>query len=187
MKIINFDKENSLVSQYMLELRDVSIQRDRMRFRHNLQRIGEIMAYEISRSLDYEEVPTATPLGTATCRTIKDQLVLGTILRAGMPFHNGFLSYFDYADNAFVSAYRKYKEKDSFDIHIEYIATPSLDGSSDSLALKLSIFAGSASLAPTSKTKIPPQITNRMSCPCSFGGRGSFRFPVLPRRALRIF
>ena len=128
MKIINFDKENSLVSQYMLELRDVSIQRDRMRFRHNLQRIGEIMAYEISRSLDYEEVPTATPLGTATCRTIKDQLVLGTILRAGMPFHNGFLSYFDYADNAFVSAYRKYKEKDSFDIHIEYIATPSLVG-----------------------------------------------------------
>ena len=117
MKIINFDKENSLVSQYMLELRDVSIQRDRMRFRHNLQRIGEIMAYEISRSLDYEEVPTATPLGTATCRTIKDQLVLGTILRAGMPFHNGFLSYFDYADNAFDGCY--YFNYDMVTINVE--------------------------------------------------------------------
>lgn len=128
MEVINFGEQNSLVSQYMRELRSVEIQKDRMRFRANLRRIGQIMAYEISKRLNYDTVETITPLGPAQSHIIAEQVVLGTILRAGLPFHEGFLDYFDDAENAFVSAYRKYKEKnDEFDIHIEYIASPRID------------------------------------------------------------
>lgn len=129
MEIINFDETPSLVSQYMLELRDVEIQRDPMRFRENLRRIGQIMAYEISRRMAYEECDTPTPLGTSRCRRLAQQPVLATILRAGLPFHQGFLDFFDKAENAFVSAYRSYREKgDSFDVFIEYLASPSIQG-----------------------------------------------------------
>ena len=129
MKVINFDETPSLVSRYMLELRDVTIQHDPMRFRRNLDRIGEIMAYEISRTLDYEEVEITTPLGPCKCRQIADRIVLATILRAGLPLHHGFLNYFDRAENAFVSAYRRYREKgDSFDVLVEYLASPSIEG-----------------------------------------------------------
>ncbi len=129
MEIINFAEHKSLVSRYMLELRSVDIQRDKMRFRQNLVRIGEIMAYEISKRLNYNAVDVTTPLGTAQCDTVADQVVLATILRAGVPFHQGFLNYFDDAQNAFVSAYRKYKpHSDVFDIHIEYIACPRITG-----------------------------------------------------------
>lgn len=129
MEIINFAQHDSLVSRYMMELRSVDIQKDPMRFRTNLERIGEIMAYEISRCLNYKDVDITTPLGPCTCRTIADSVVLATILRAGLPFHLGFLNYFDHAENAFVSAYRKYKEKgDSFDVLIEYMASPRIEG-----------------------------------------------------------
>lgn len=129
MEVINFDEFPSLVSRYMLELRDVNIQHDAMRFRANLDRIGQIMAYEISKRLDYKETEVHTPLGTCVCREPADQIVLATILRAGLPFHQGFLSYFDQAQNAFVSAYRRYREKgDTFDIVVEYMATPSIEG-----------------------------------------------------------
>lgn len=130
MEIIDFAKTPSLVSRYMLELRDTKIQKDRMRFRHNLERIGEIMAYEISKRLNYKEVDTPTPLGTSACLTPADEIVIGTILRAGLPLHQGFLNYFDNAENAFVSAYRKYREKggDTFDVLIEYLASPSIEG-----------------------------------------------------------
>lgn len=128
MEIINFDTTPSLVSQYMAELRDLNIQKDMLRFRRNLERIGEIMAYEISKTLSYKVEDVATPLGTAKCHVLDEQLVLGTIFRAGVPFHQGFLNYFDHAQNAFVSAYRKYKEKENFDVFIEYLASPLLDG-----------------------------------------------------------
>ncbi|MCC8071566.1 MAG: uracil phosphoribosyltransferase [Bacteroidales bacterium] len=128
MEIINFDATPSLVGVYMSELRDINIQRDPLRFRINLERIGQIMAYEISRRLTYEDIEVATPLGVAPCKTPAEQVVLGTIFRAGIPFHQGFLSYFDRAENAFVSAYRKYKEKENFDVFIEYLASPRLDG-----------------------------------------------------------
>ncbi|MDE6272074.1 MAG: uracil phosphoribosyltransferase [Muribaculaceae bacterium] len=128
MEIINFADHDSIVSRYMMELRDVNIQHDPMRFRANLERIGEIMAYEISRRLEYKDEEIRTPLGPCVCRTPADQVVLATILRAGLPFHQGFLNYFDRAENAFVSAYRKYKEKgDSFDVLIEYMASPRID------------------------------------------------------------
>lgn len=128
MKVVNFAASPSLMSRYLLEMRSTEIQRDPMRFRRNLERVGEIMAYEISKVLNYKQVEVQTPLGVAKCDTPADQIVLGTIFRAGVPFHQGFLSYFDYAENAFVSAYRKFKEKENFDICIEYLASPRLDG-----------------------------------------------------------
>lgn len=129
MEIINFAETPSLVSRYMLELRDTGIQRDPLRFRANLHRIGQIMAYEISKRIDYETVEVTTPLGKSLCQTPSDKVVLATILRAGLPFHEGFLSYFDMAENAFVSAYRRYHEKgDTFDVVVEYLASPSIEG-----------------------------------------------------------
>lgn len=129
MEVINFAEHPSLMSQYMNEMRDVGIQTDPMRFRLNLDRIGQIMAYEISRRLNYEKVDVTTPLGIASSERIADNIVVATILRAGLPFHHGFLSFFDHAENAFVSAYRRYKEKgDSFDVLVEYLASPSIEG-----------------------------------------------------------
>ena len=107
MEIINFDNSPSLVSQYLTELRDVKVQNDMLRFRRNLERIGQIMAYEISKCIRYKTVTIDTPLDKCDCRVIEDNIVLATIFRAGIPFHQGFLDYFDSAENAFVSAYRK--------------------------------------------------------------------------------
>ena len=129
MEVINFANTPSLVSRYMLELRSVDIQNDRLRFRTNIDRIGQIMAYEISKRLEYKETEVTTPLGKCICQEPAEQIVLATILRARLPFHHGFLSYFDHAENAFVSAYRRYKEKgDTFDVLIEYLASPSIEG-----------------------------------------------------------
>ena len=129
MKIHNFAETPSLVSQYLSEMRNTTVQTDRLRFRRNLERIGEIMAYELSKTLAYKNESVSTPLGVdATCQEIDEPLVLATIFRAGVPFHQGFLRYFDQAENAFVSAYRKYKEKENFDICIEYLASPRLEG-----------------------------------------------------------
>lgn len=125
MDVINLSEHNSILNNFVSEIRDVNIQNDRLRFRRNIERIGEIMAYEISKSLDYETVETQTPLGISTSSCLVTPVVLGTILRAGLGFHHGFLNYFDKAENAFVSAYRKYKENhQSFQVHIEYIASP---------------------------------------------------------------
>lgn len=124
MKVINFDDTPSLVSQYMAEIRDINVQTDMLRFRRNLERIGQIMAYEISKTIAYDTVDVTTPLGTASCHEISEQIVLATIFRAGIPFHQGFLDYFDHAQNAFVSAYRKYREKENFDVFIEYMPRP---------------------------------------------------------------
>ncbi len=129
MEVINFADTSSLVSRYMLELRSVDIQKDPLRFRTNLDRIGEIMAYEISKRLKYKNVEIQTPLGKAICQDPDEKIVLATILRAGMPFHHGFLNYFDNAENAFLSAYRRYHEKgDAFDVVVEYLASPSIEG-----------------------------------------------------------
>ncbi|MDE6100026.1 MAG: uracil phosphoribosyltransferase [Paramuribaculum sp.] len=128
MEIINFAEQPSLVSQYMTELRDTNVQKDMLRFRRNLERIGEIMAYEISKRLSFETVTIDTPLDSCRSQILSEDIVLATIFRAGIPFHQGFLNYFDHSQNAFVSAYRKYKEKENFDVFIEYIASPNLDG-----------------------------------------------------------
>lgn len=129
MEVINFAETPSIISQYMRELRDVNIQGDRMRFRTNLDRIGRLMAYEISKRIAYDNVTIQTPLGQCVCQQPAEQIVVATILRAGLPFHHGFLQIFDRAENAFVSAYRKYHEKgDTFDVLVEYMASPSMEG-----------------------------------------------------------
>ena len=128
MKIVNLGKSNSVLNQFVSELRDVEIQKDSLRFRRNIERIGEVMAYEISKDFTYSTKGIHSPLGIAQMNTPDDQVVISTILRAGLPFHQGFLSYLDHAENAFVSAYRKYKDRLNFDIHIEYIASPALSG-----------------------------------------------------------
>ena len=128
MKIVNFAEKNSELNRFVAEIRDIHIQQDRLRFRKNLERTGEVMSYEISKDFRYSEKLVTTPLGTARVNTADDKIVIGTILRAGIPYHQGFLNYFDRAENAFVSAYRKYKDKLNFEIFIEYIASPRIDG-----------------------------------------------------------
>jgi uracil phosphoribosyltransferase len=125
--VINLSEQHSLVSNWVGELRSTEIQADRMRFRRNLERIAEVAAYEISQQLAWEEVEIQTPLGIANCKRLKEQPVLATILRAGLPMHTGMLNYFDRADNAFISAYRKHRHDGTFDINLEYMSCPPLE------------------------------------------------------------
>jgi uracil phosphoribosyltransferase len=126
--VINLGAQNSILNQFIAELRDASIQMDSFRFRRNMERLGEIFAYEISKKLDYEEKEVITSLGTAVVPVLKSNPILGTILRAGLPFHQGMLNFFDHSDNAFVSAYREHRKDDEFAIQIEYTSCPELDG-----------------------------------------------------------
>jgi uracil phosphoribosyltransferase len=125
--VINLSQEYSILCDWIAEIRDQSVQTDRMRFRRNLERIGEIAGYEISRSLAYEELEIQTPLGISNSKMLKNQPVLATILRAGLPLHQGLLNVFDKADNAFISAYRKHDRDGSFEISMSYITSPELD------------------------------------------------------------
>jgi uracil phosphoribosyltransferase len=126
--VINLSDQHSLISNWISELRDVNVQSDRMRFRSNLQKIAEVGAYEISRKLAWVEKEITTPLGTSTCKVLETQPVLATILRAGLAMHNGLLRFFDKADNAFISAYRKHNPNDgSFEISLNYITCPELE------------------------------------------------------------
>ena len=127
MKVIHLGKQNSLLNPYLAELRDVNVQADRMRFRRNLERIGEIMAYEISRKLPFSKKKITTPLGIASVACLKEQPVVTTILRAGLPLHQGILNFFDHADNAFISAYRKHNKDGTFQIKVEYLSAPNMD------------------------------------------------------------
>lgn len=130
MKVIDFSKENSIVNQFLAELRDKDYQKNQMLFRNNVKRIGQVMAYEMSKTLNYSPKTITTPLDDITVPLCDDKIVLATVFRAGLPFHEGFLSFFDKAENAFVSAYRYYKDKEGTEvgIKIEYIATPDLTG-----------------------------------------------------------
>ena len=125
--VINLSEDHSLISNWISEIRHVDIQTDRMRFRCNLERIGEVMAYEISKQLEWVEQEIPTPLRISVCKVLKEQPVLATILRAGLPLHQGLLNFFDKADNAFISAYRKHHRDGSFEINLEYVSCPDLD------------------------------------------------------------
>lgn len=125
--VFEFSKENSLFNNFISEIRDEKVQQDRMRFRRNIHRISEIMAYEVSKKLKYSLEMVTTPLGEAKVNTLDDEIVVATILRAGLPMLNGVLSYFDHADSAFVSAYRKHKSGDDYDIEVEYATSPNID------------------------------------------------------------
>lgn len=126
--IHDFSNTNSVFNAFLAEMRDTSIQKDPMRFRRNLERIAEIMAYEVSKTLEYEARVVTTPLGEAKTHLLKEQPVLATILRAGLGMHSGLLHYFDRAESAFVSAYRKHSTAEDFEIYVEYIAAPNING-----------------------------------------------------------
>lgn len=127
MKVINLSDKNSVLGQFISEIRDSTIQKDSMRFRNNLTRIGEVFAYEISKTLKYKAIDVQTPLGIASCNTYENDLVIASILRAGIPLHEGILNYFDRAQNAFIAAYRKYGKDNKFDIQVEYASSPSIE------------------------------------------------------------
>lgn len=125
--VMELVKQQSVANHFLAELRDVQVQKDPMRFRRNLERVGEALALEMSRTMDFTEQETITPLGVARTALLAEQPVLATILRAGLPLHQGLLNYFDRADSAFVSAYRKHRKgEDAFDIEVEYLSSPSL-------------------------------------------------------------
>ncbi len=127
MKVINLSEHHSVLQNFLREIRDVDIQQDRLRFRRNIERIGEVMAIELSKVLNYESTDVQTPLAKTTVDVISDHLVLATILRAGMPLHQGFLNIFDHADNGFLSAYRRVNAEGELEIVAEYMAAPSID------------------------------------------------------------
>ena len=128
MKVINLSEHHSVLNNFLREIRDVDIQKDRLRFRRNIERIGEVMAIELSKELNYASTDVQTPLAKTTVDVISDQLVLATILRAGMPLHQGFLNIFDHADNGFLSAYRREGKDGELEIVAEYMAAPSIEG-----------------------------------------------------------
>ena len=144
MKVINLGEQNSILNKFISQLRDKKIQKDSMRFRRNLERIGEIFAYEISKMMDYSQKQVTTPLGISDIDIYDDKVVVATILRAGLPLHQGILNYFDDAQNAFVAAYRKYDKGEGFHINIEYASTPDLTGKT--LILADTMLATGASL-----------------------------------------
>ncbi|MDG2343628.1 MAG: uracil phosphoribosyltransferase [Flavobacteriales bacterium] len=127
MEVYNFSDHNSIYNDFLSELRDVDVQKDRMRFRRNLERLGEISAYEISKKLISSNKNIVTPLGTSSMNIINEELVLATILRAGLPLHQGLLNYFDKAENCFISAYRKHTSNEDFEVEIEYMSSPDLN------------------------------------------------------------
>ena len=162
MKIFNLSDNNSVVNQYLAEIRDTHYQQSRHLFRNNIKRIGEMMAYEISKTLSYEKHEVTTPLGVAPVNVPADQLVIGTILRAGLPFHEGFLHVFDHADNAFISAFRMYtnREHTEVGIHTEYMASPSVGGKTLIIADPMLATGGSmaACYEALAKTGIPAKL-----------------------------
>ena len=145
MKVINLSEQNTILHKFLAEMRDPEYQKNRALFRNNVKRVGEIEAYEISKVFTYEKRDVQTPLGVAKVQMPTDQLVIGSIFRAGLPFHNGFLEIFDHADNAFVSAYRKYtnEEHTEVDVHIEYLATSDVAGKTLILADQMLATGGS--------------------------------------------
>ena len=143
----NLGKGNSLLNQYISELRDVEIQKDTMRFRKNLSRIGSIFAYEISKKLEYKSREIITPLGTSEMKVLKNYPVVASIIRAGLPVHQGFLDFFDRSENAFISSYRKYYKDGNFDVHVQYVFKPSVQDKD--LILVDSMIATGVSMALT--------------------------------------
>lgn len=144
MKVINLGEKNSVLNRFIAQMRDKDVQKDSMRFRRNLERVGEIFAYEISQTMEYSPKEVVTPLGIATVPTYDEKVVVATILRAGLPLHQGILNYFDDAQNAFVAAYRKYDKAEDFCIEIEYASAPDLTGKT--LILADTMLATGASL-----------------------------------------
>jgi len=190
--VVNLSEEHSLVSNILSELRDIEIQEDRMRFRRNLEKLGEICAYEISKKLPWIEREVTTPLGTSVCRVLEKQPVLATIMRAGLAMHTGMLNYFDKADNAFVSAYRKHNPDGSFDISLDYISCPEME--SRVVIISDPMLATGSSLVKTiqfireegNPSEIHPDRDRGATHPQSSPPASRLRPGTTPRRRLRL-
>lgn len=167
MKVINLGQKNSVLNKFVSEMRDKTVQKDSMRFRRNLERLGEIFAYEISQVLDYSDKQFVTPLGIANIPTYDDKIVVATILRAGLPLHQGILNFFDDAQNAFVAAYRKYDKGEDFHINIEYASTPDLNGKTLILADTMLATGASLEIAYKKLCEEGEPVHTHLVCPIS--------------------
>ena len=165
MKVINLGDKNSILSKFISEMRDKTVQKDSLRFRRNLERIGEIFAYEISKTLEYSDKQFVTPLGIANIPTYDDKIVVASILRAGLPLHQGILNYFDDVQNAFVAAYRKYDKGEDFHINIEYASTPELTGKTLILADTMLATGASLEIAYNRLCEEGEPVHTHMVCP----------------------
>ena len=169
--VTRLSAHNSILNEWIREIRDMSIQNDRMRFRRNMERIGEIAAYEISKTLLYREIEVQTPMGSTTCLELDSQPVLGTLLRAGLPLHQGLINYFDKADNAFVAGYRKHDRDGTFEIEQQYYTCPGLEGRTLILADPMVASGASMVTALESLTEyeMPLQIHIVTAIACTIG------------------
>jgi len=175
MKVHHISKENSILSHFLQEIRDQEIQKDSMRFRRNIERIGEILSYELSKSLMYSSADITTVLGTKTSELISDDLVICSILRAGLPLHQGIQNYFDRAENAFISAYRHHPNNDAhFEIVVEYFASPSLDGKT--LILADPMLATGQSLVSTYEAILKYGTPKKIHLACVIGATEGIEF-----------
>lgn len=187
MTIHNLSDGNSVLNCFIAEIRDKDTQKDRMRFRRNLERIGEIFAYEISKTLNYKTVEVTTPLGISECSIPQDQLVLATILRAGLPLHNGLLNYFDGAQNAFIAAYRKYGKDNKFDIKLEYVTSPSIEGKVLVLADTMLATGASVVLAYQKLLEDGCPIHTHIVCPISSSYGVEYLSKNLPHKTVTLW
>lgn len=170
MQIHHLTENNSILNTFVSEMRDVNIQKDSMRFRRNIERIGEVLGYEISKVLNYRSAQIETPLGTCQMNIMDSDIVLCSILRAGVPLHNGLLTYFDNAENAFISAYRQHqKNPDSFEIVVEYLACPSLENKT--LILADPMLATGQSLVATFEALKPFGTPKEIHLACVIGAQ----------------
>ncbi len=187
MKVINLGENNSILNRFVAELRDKEIQKDSLRFRRNLERIGEIFAYEISKTLEYNQKEVTTPLGIANCSVPDENLILGTILRAGLPLHNGILNFFDKAQNAFIAAYRKYGKDNKFTIQIEYISSPKVEGKTLILADTMLATGSSLVLAYNKLCELGEPAHTHIVCPIASEYSLGYLSKQLPHKKVTLW
>ena len=187
MKVINLGENNSILNRFVAELRDKEIHKDSLRFRRNLERIGEIFAYEISKTLEYSTKEVTTPLGIAKCSLPEDNLILGTVLRAGIPLHTGLLNYFDKAQNAFIAAYRKYGKDNKFTIQIEYISSPKTEGKTLVLADTMLATGSSIVLAYNKLCELGEPAHTHIVCPIASEYSLGYLSKQLPHKKVTLW
>lgn len=187
MKIINLGEKNSILNHFIAQLRDTSVQKDKMRFRTNLERIGEVFAYEISKVLSYAPTEVETPLGIANTSLVSDSVVLSTILRAGLPIHQGLLNYFDEAQNSFIAAYRKYGKDNECKLHMEYSSCPSLEGKVLIISDAMIATGASMVLAYQSLLEHGEPLHTHIVCPVASADGVEYMSRLLPHKRVTLW
>ena len=187
MKIVNLGESSSVLNSFLAQIRDKSIQKDSMRFRRNLERIGEIFAYEVSKTLAYSPAEVETPLGIASTSLPSDKLVLGTVLRAGLPIHQGLLNFFDDAQNSFVAAYRKYGKDNECKLQIEYSSCPSLEGKVLILADSMIASGASIVLAYQALVEDGEPLHTHIVCPVASRDGVEYMSQALPHNRVTLW